>query len=348
MRPSHLRFVLQPLSTLIALVICLCSPTPISAQTDFENEYQSDYADIRWSTTITKEQVIGGEQFDASVDLISDIKQIRGDAVRILSTLVNPLSPDAVVTWEVIAQKDDSANKISLGTYQVRKPLPKLEVGGQLEFRNERIPAEGSLIFPDYAETGKYALYLRFIKVEAKASVLLATLSRNITEVTQDYLPPETYGSGIRLGEIDLINPLPAGITQPRVIAVIPNHGTFKVPVDTHIEVTFNEPVDPNSSQQAFSISPETPGQIIWKDNILIFTPRKNLSYNTLYKVSLADDITDMTGVSLITAYSWEFTTEPASSRWWIFWSAIGGAVAVGSIIGLVIIRVRRRQNTQQ
>jgi hypothetical protein len=111
--------------------------------------------------------------------------------------------------------------------------------------------------------------------------------------------------------------------TPPQVVSVLPTGSGNSV--RSYIQVIFSEEVDRDSVAGAFSYSDGTDtwdlshGTAHWFNNILTFQPYENLSYNTLYTVTIASTTTDPVGNGLdgdgdgvfegaVDIYSWFFT----------------------------------------
>lgn len=81
------------------------------------------------------------------------------------------------------------------------------------------------------------------------------------------------------------------------------------VPVDTKIKITFSELMNSASIESAYSISPSVEGTISWNDATFIFTPNKDLEYNTQYSLSLSTDAKDLEDEYLEVEVEWQFRT---------------------------------------
>lgn len=107
----------------------------------------------------------------------------------------------------------------------------------------------------------------------------------------------------------------PPDTDPPFVLSKSPSAGATTVPINTAINITFNEPMDQSATQGAFSLLRErsliTPGIVTWSDNSLTFTPDALLSYGKEYTVILRTDVADETG-NTMELTEWVFTTEPA------------------------------------
>ena len=64
----------------------------------------------------------------------------------------------------------------------------------------------------------------------------------------------------------------------------------------TSLEITFTEPIKPESAIEALSIEPAVEGSVSWSGTVMIFTPREPLALATRYVVSLAAGVEDLAG----------------------------------------------------
>ena len=92
------------------------------------------------------------------------------------------------------------------------------------------------------------------------------------------------------------------------------------IDIITTISVTFSEPMDKISVENAFSCA-GTLGSFVWTDDNTSFTRSASLSYNTMYTVTITTDAKDPAGNSLASECNWSFTTKSAP---------IGGGRGVG------------------
>ncbi len=83
------------------------------------------------------------------------------------------------------------------------------------------------------------------------------------------------------------------------------------VPVATRISITFSEPMNMESVENAFyiydSMGNRVSGKFSWDGNTIIFSPSSNLDYNTRYFIYLSDSAHDLAYNSLY--YEWNFRT---------------------------------------
>ncbi len=82
-------------------------------------------------------------------------------------------------------------------------------------------------------------------------------------------------------------------------------------PVDSLIWFTFSEAMDKTITEDGFDFSPVTAGKLSWDRNILVFTPDANLSFDTIYTVTLSKTTADLSGNTLKESFMFTFLTEP-------------------------------------
>jgi hypothetical protein len=102
-----------------------------------------------------------------------------------------------------------------------------------------------------------------------------------------------------------------ATMTPPTVVVRSP---TGSVSVPDSIRITFSEPMDAQSVETAFSLTPAAAGSFTWEGVTLTFTPDMSLAADLTYTVALAASAADLTGNPLEAAVSWDFTTLQAST----------------------------------
>lgn len=89
------------------------------------------------------------------------------------------------------------------------------------------------------------------------------------------------------------------------------------VSISTHIEVTFNEPMNTSTVEDSFSISPSiTNVTYIWDDdNTTVLINSTILVPGTTYSITISGNSTDKNGNTLGTPFSWNFTTKPDGTQ---------------------------------
>lgn len=99
----------------------------------------------------------------------------------------------------------------------------------------------------------------------------------------------------------------------PVVSSTIPADGSFGVPLNQIISVTFNEEMNPstiNTSSIIISVAGvEVPGTVTYSGMTATFTPSSRLTTNTLYTGTVKTSVKDVAGNALQTDYVWTFTT---------------------------------------
>ncbi len=83
------------------------------------------------------------------------------------------------------------------------------------------------------------------------------------------------------------------------LIGVIPKNNAINVSISTNVIATFNQPMNHDSVENSFSISPYPTGSFQWDGNICIFIPSSNLSYNTKYTVKIDGTACNLTSGTL-------------------------------------------------
>jgi len=129
-------------------------------------------------------------------------------------------------------------------------------------------------------------------------------------------------------------------VTPPRVTATEPiGANTNTTPL---IRVAFSEPMDRNSVEQAFNITPAINGRFAWSadSRTMTFTPARELQAGTAYFVVINTGARDRAGNAILQA-SFGFTTASAgltfSDFWWIL-------LIVAAVVGGTLFLVMRRR----
>lgn len=131
--------------------------------------------------------------------------------------------------------------------------------------------------------------------------------------------------------------------TPPSVTTATPRGSN--VNTTPAIVITFTEPMDRASVEQAFSITPDMNGAFTWSadSRTLTFTPDRTLDPSTTYVVFVDSGARDAAGNALSGAYTFSFTTAAApggfgfGDSWWIL------ALIAGVGAGLFFVMMRRR-----
>lgn len=110
--------------------------------------------------------------------------------------------------------------------------------------------------------------------------------------------------------------PVAPDTTAPTILSTSPANAAIGVAINTAIEASFSEPMDPATVTIAeFTLmNGATPvsGAVTCSGTIAAFTPAVPLYYNTLYTVTITTGAKDLAGNQMSTNYSWTFTTGTA------------------------------------
>lgn len=131
-----------------------------------------------------------------------------------------------------------------------------------------------------------------------------------------------------------IVDTRPPTITETRPLGANTN-------VTPRIVITFSEPMDRASVQQAFAITPVIDGDYTWSadSTTMTFTPRPLLG-GTQYTVIIGTDAMDLAGNRLSPQRTFQFVTMSAFSFgdfWWLF------LLVAGAVAGSLFFILRRR-----
>lgn len=108
-------------------------------------------------------------------------------------------------------------------------------------------------------------------------------------------------------------------VASPQVARIEPlDRQTAALPPDTMLRITFNHPMDPQATAEAFSLTQAdgtpVPGLLTWEadDTVLVFKPLQPLALATRYVVRLSNRARTITTAPLPQARQWIFETVPA------------------------------------
>jgi uncharacterized protein YfaS (alpha-2-macroglobulin family) len=108
-------------------------------------------------------------------------------------------------------------------------------------------------------------------------------------------------------------------VERPAVVEVFPMALSTTIPLDSTIQVTFNQPMNRESVEQAFALLPEggdtvVGGSFEWADDSMgfRFTPNEMLALGTVYNISIYDEVAEgAAGGSLSSPLFSTFSTVP-------------------------------------
>ena len=106
--------------------------------------------------------------------------------------------------------------------------------------------------------------------------------------------------------------------TPPSVDSVSPSNGAIDIPITTNVSISFSEQMDTGSVQGAFSLSDGTDvvsGTYSWSGETMTFYPGGDLSYSTIYYVTVGTGAKDVSGNNMASVFEPSFTTaeDPSS-----------------------------------
>jgi len=107
----------------------------------------------------------------------------------------------------------------------------------------------------------------------------------------------------------------------PYIVSHVPDDDAVDVSRSANIEVTFSEPMDRTSTQNAFTIVPLVSGTFSWGsgDTVMTFNPSSNLDFGTQYTVTVSTAAQSKEGEDLMSYPPWSFWTvesPPPETEW--------------------------------
>jgi Tol biopolymer transport system component len=82
-----------------------------------------------------------------------------------------------------------------------------------------------------------------------------------------------------------------------------------EAPAGAALRVTFSRPVDRQSAEASFRLTPPAPGRFFWEERTLTFQPDRPLAAATDYQVSFGPDLRDEAGRPAAEGLGWAFRT---------------------------------------
>lgn len=107
-------------------------------------------------------------------------------------------------------------------------------------------------------------------------------------------------------------------LNPPRIVSIVPGREVTDVPANQTISITFDRPMNHDSVERRFSLSPAVGGcnntracRFAWSGNTFMFLhPGTNLALSTEYTVSMHAGYADASGQQNTLEHVWRFTTE--------------------------------------
>ncbi|MEM0449177.1 MAG: fibronectin type III domain-containing protein [Methanomassiliicoccales archaeon] len=188
-----------------------------------------------------------------------------------------------------VYQRLTGSATISLSSLGPNADLTVSSTGGSTE-----------IILRGYAPGKSYDIFVNSVKVDTKIAAQDGSISFT-----------RSYGSNDR---VTTSLSTAADVYPPHVVSCSPSPGATSVSITTKIRIVFNESMDINSAQSAFSLSgtSNVAGSFIWEDEnrVVTFSPSTTLSYATTYTVQISVAARDVAGNALSSSYISTFTTE--------------------------------------
>ncbi len=171
-----------------------------------------------------------------------------------------------------------------------------------LQFANKPVVSESSIGEGSYGYQLKPTALLSAL-TNYKIKITSDLKSANNVSISEGYETPNGFTTGVH-------------VTIPVVESTLPRDYSVQIAVDSTIDVTFSEAMDPQSFQSgSFQVTTEggatVPGTIELNGLTAAFTPDSRLETGTTYNVTLETDISNLQGQSLESAYQFSFTTGP-------------------------------------
>lgn len=136
----------------------------------------------------------------------------------------------------------------------------------------------------------------------------------NVLIYTEGYNFDPNPRTGVYVSETNYLVFTDLGdIFPPEISSLSVTDGDRAFPVNGNISITFNEPMNKTTVENAFSITGNVTGSFIWDENnqTVTFTPTK-LEYATYYTISISTDAMDLWNNPLENPVSLSFTTSGA------------------------------------
>lgn len=139
--------------------------------------------------------------------------------------------------------------------------------------------------------------------------------SKTYEYIVGDISPNETYTITIPRGLVSgdggkITNDIVHKLSSPGYIIPTFSGVSRESGLNDPIEISFNHPVDKESAERAFRISPQAKGKLSWKEERLVFTPTKLLNQQK-YTVSMSAGIKAKFGLPSKSKSSVSFSTVP-------------------------------------
>jgi len=208
-------------------------------------------------------------------------------------------------------------------------------------------PYQGGLSFPiswgPVAGTADIAVYTIQVSDNRGAFTTIGGLANTLTTAAT-FVGSDSHTYAFRSLARDVAGNIevgPVGNDTWTIVDVTRPSITNRVPLGSNVNltplvvITFSEPMDRATVEQAFSMTPNMDGTFSWSadSRIVTFTPSRALDPGTDYFVVVDTGARDLAGNALVQGTTLQFTTEAASrfsfgDFWWLLLvlAAVGGA----------------------
>ena len=144
-----------------------------------------------------------------------------------------------------------------------------------------------------------------------------ACVVAGLQDGTPYYFATTAYNSSlvesVFSNEVSYAGGPPPDTTPPTVSSTSPANSVTGVPINTAINATFTEAMDPATLTTAtFNLwagSTSIGGTVSYSGTTATFTPSSSLAYNTYYTATITTGVRDLAGNAMQASYSWSFTT---------------------------------------
>ncbi len=229
-----------------------------------------------------------------------------GTLVSATAPLVDSTNPADVATLVPLNQKItatfskamDPATISAAGTFTVEETVGGAAVPGAVTYD----PASRTVVFTPTADLTAATDYTATITTAAQDLAGNALIAGTVAN-------PWTFTTGAV-----------SNSTAPTITLTNPADGDVNVPIDKTISATFSAPMDPTTiNNGSFTVAVAADGTPVEgtvtydaANQIATFTPSINLDISTEYTATIADTVTDQTGIALGAGAApnpWNFTT---------------------------------------
>ena len=132
-------------------------------------------------------------------------------------------------------------------------------------------------------------------------------------------------------------------IIAPEISSSDIENGQQDVDINASIVISFSEPMNKTSVEEAFSISGNVTGTFEWEENDLIFRPDQPFEHLTSYTVVITKDAKDIQGNHIGEDMAFSFMTEPVRSVL-SGSSMMIGIIVLVAVIGIVTFLIFKRK----